>query len=53
MALGHAVGDETEEAYRRGDALQKRARLMADWTAYCTTTPLDGSAKILRLQKSA
>jgi len=53
MALGHAVGDETEEAYRRGDALQKRAKLMADWSCYCTTAPLDRSDKILRLQKSA
>ena len=50
MALGHAVSDETEEAYRRGDALQKRAKLMADWSAYCTTTPLD---KVVPLHKSA
>lgn len=34
MALAHAVGDETEEAYRRGDLLQKRAKLMEDWTAF-------------------
>ena len=34
MALAHAVGDETEEAYRRGDLLQKRAKLMEDWAAY-------------------
>lgn len=34
MALAHAVGDETEEAYRRGDLLQKRAKLMEDWAAF-------------------
>lgn len=33
-ALAHAVGDETERAYRRGDALMKRRRLMEDWAAF-------------------
>jgi integrase len=27
-ALAHAVGDATERAYRRGDALEKRRKLM-------------------------
>ena len=30
-ALAHAVGDETERAYRRGDALAKRRELMDAW----------------------
>jgi integrase len=34
-ALGHVVGDETERAYRRGDALEKRRRLMDAWAGYC------------------
>jgi hypothetical protein len=29
--LTHAVGDETEQAYRRGDALEKRRDLMQAW----------------------
>jgi integrase len=33
-ALAHAVGDETEQAYRRGDALQKRRELMEAWAAF-------------------
>jgi integrase len=33
-ALAHAVGDETERAYRRGDALAKRRKLMDAWAAY-------------------
>lgn len=33
-ALAHIVGDATERAYRRGDALEKRRRLMEDWAAY-------------------
>jgi integrase len=34
-ALAHVVGDETERAYRRGDALEKRRRLMDAWADYC------------------
>src|SRR5262245_20772171 len=32
-ALAHVVGDETERAYRRGDALEKRRKLMHAWAA--------------------
>jgi integrase len=38
-ALAHAVGDETEQAYRRSDALTKRRKLMDAWARYCTTKP--------------
>ena len=34
-ALAHRVGDSTEAAYRRGDALEKRRMMMAAWSAYC------------------
>lgn len=33
-ALAHAVGDATEAAYRRSDALEKRRELMAAWCGY-------------------
>ncbi|TDR90251.1 tyrosine-type recombinase/integrase [Enterovirga rhinocerotis] len=33
-ALAHAVGDETERAYRRGDALEKRRAMMTAWAAF-------------------
>jgi integrase len=33
-ALAHSVGDEVERAYRRGDALEKRRKLMDAWGAY-------------------
>ena len=33
-ALAHTVGDQTERAYRRGDALEQRRGLMAAWSAY-------------------
>lgn len=33
-ALAHVSGDETERAYRRGDALLKRRKLMEAWAGY-------------------
>ena len=35
--LAHAVGDETERAYRRGDALKKRRAVLEAWSAFCTS----------------
>lgn len=37
MALAHAVGDETEAAYRRSTALAKRRQLMDQWASYCSS----------------
>ncbi len=34
-ALAHVAGDQTERAYRRGDALEKRRELMEAWATYC------------------
>ncbi|MCK8787815.1 integrase arm-type DNA-binding domain-containing protein [Roseomonas sp. NAR14] len=39
MALAHRTGSKVEAAYRRGDMLEKRARLMADWAAWCDRQP--------------
>ncbi len=39
-ALAHAVGDATERAYRRGDALAKRRALMNDWSEFLTNPPV-------------
>jgi integrase len=36
-ALAHQVGDATERAYRRADALNKRRELMAAWARYLET----------------
>jgi integrase len=35
MALAHVVDDKVEAAYRRGDLLDKRRRLMDAWAEYC------------------
>jgi integrase len=34
-ALAHVVGDETERAYRRSDALARRRELMDAWARHC------------------
>jgi integrase len=34
-ALAHAVGDASEQAYRRSDALEKRRKLMDAWARFC------------------
>jgi integrase len=36
-ALAHAVGDKVEAAYMRSDLFDRRRRLMADWSTYCST----------------
>ncbi len=35
MALAHAIRDQVEAAYRRGDLFDKRRALMADWDKFC------------------
>ena len=35
-ALAHAVANKVEAAYRRGDLLVHRKRMMEDWESYCT-----------------
>ena len=34
-ALAHVIGDKAEQAYRRGDALEKRRALMDAWASHC------------------
>lgn len=42
-ALAHAVGDKSEQAYRRGSALAKRRELMDAWAEYCGTARAAGA----------
>lgn len=37
-ALAHTVGNKVEAAYRRGNLLEKRRRLMDAWDGYCGNT---------------
>lgn len=50
-ALAHVIADRTEAAYQRGDALDRRRRLMRDWAKFlaapsttATVTPIRGVA---------
>jgi integrase len=36
-ALAHVVGDQSEQAYERGDSFNKRRKLMDAWAKYCAT----------------
>lgn len=35
MALAHAISDAVEAAYRRGDLLEQRRKLMDNWRRFC------------------
>lgn len=45
-ALAHAIGNAVEQAYRRGDALEKRRALMEAWAAYCEPSAGDNVVPI-------
>jgi hypothetical protein len=46
-ALAHTLSDKVEAAYRRGDLMEKRSRLMADWADFCDSVALPG--EVVRL----
>jgi integrase len=52
-ALAHAVANQVEAAYRRGDLLEHRKRLMKDWEDYCTTGVWGNVISIQTQQKAA
>lgn len=45
-ALAHKVGDETERAYRRSDALEKRRKLMQAWADYLSAVKANNVVRI-------
>ena len=48
MALAHKVGDEVEQAYRRGTALKKRRQLMEARARY-----VEGTSNVVAITRSA
>lgn len=50
VALAHTVGDKVEAAYRRGDMIEKRRRLMEDWGRYCGSIPAVTTDNVIRLR---
>lgn len=53
MALAHAIKDKTEAAYRRGDLLEKRRHLMADWAKRCAQADVAPGAKVTPIRAKA
>jgi integrase len=51
VALAHSVGDQTEQAYQRGDLLEKRHKLMEAWASYCARPATAG--KVVGLHAAA
>jgi integrase len=49
QALGHRIKSSVERAYRRGDLLQRRKVLMADWESYCSGGAA-GGGEVLQLR---
>ncbi|MCA3721351.1 site-specific integrase [Phenylobacterium sp.] len=53
MALAHTIANAVERAYRRGDLLERRVRLMADWAAYCEGEAVAAGDNVTPLRQSA
>jgi integrase len=53
MALGHAIGDKVEAAYRRGDLFKKRRKLMEAWAKFCSEVPAESGDTVVPFGKGA
>jgi len=51
MALAHTIVSSVEAAYRRGDLLEKRRRMMNDWSNFINQPKSNRSAEILPIRK--
>ena len=51
-ALAHTIKDKVEAAYRRGDLLTKRQKLMEEWARFCSQNSKQ-EGKLLHLASSA
>lgn len=51
MALAHTISSAVEAAYRRGDLLEKRQRLMAEWERWCANGP-PAAADVIPLRQT-
>ena len=53
IALAHAVGNKVEAAYRRGDMMEKRRRLMAEWANHCAKPAVAAGGKVVNIRELA
>jgi integrase len=50
QALAHTINSAVEKAYRRGDLIEKRRRLMTDWARYCASPRQQTGAEVATLR---
>jgi integrase len=48
MQLAHTIGNRVERAYRRGNLLEKRRRMMESWAYHCDGTPMNRLLSVLK-----
>lgn len=46
MALAHTISNKVEKAYRRGNLLERRRRLMQDWESFCINGNLSNVVRL-------
>jgi len=52
LSLAHSVGSDVEKAYRRGDMIEKRKQLMAEWGKFCTSPPVRKTGEVIPMGKA-
>jgi integrase len=50
LALAHRIGDEAEQSYSRGEMVEKRRRMMADWQRFLRG---ETGAKVVKLARAS
>ena len=51
VASGHKVGDSVQQSYQRTDLLEKRRRLMAEWSNFLDKTSINKTTKVVQIKK--
>ena len=52
-ASGHVTGDDVKQAYQRTDLLEKRRKLMQEWSAFLDKPSIKKSGQVLPLKRKA
>ncbi|QWD27752.1 tyrosine-type recombinase/integrase [Polynucleobacter paneuropaeus] len=52
-ASGHVTGDDVKQAYQRTDLLEKRRKLMQEWSAFLGKPSIKKSGQVITMRKNA
>ena len=52
MALAHVISDEVQAAYRRGELMEKRKKLMEAWAKYCATSVSTAECNVTPIRRT-